>query len=80
MDASSGHRPHVLGRRGEGLAVSYLREAGWTVMERNYRFGRREVDLIVQKGWLLAFVEEHVVGFVASRTVVHENHTYVSRK
>jgi putative endonuclease len=26
-------------------------------MERNYRFGRREVDLIVRKGQLLAFVE-----------------------
>ena len=57
MDASPGHPPHVLGRRGERLAVDYLREAGWTVVERNYRFGRREVDLIVQKGRLLAFVE-----------------------
>ena len=47
----------MLGRRGERLAVDYLREAGWTVVERNYRFGRREVDLIVQKGRLLAFVE-----------------------
>jgi putative endonuclease len=53
MDASSGHAPHVLGRRGERLAVDYL----WTLVERNYRFGRREVDLIVQKGGLLAFVE-----------------------
>ena len=26
-------------------------------MERNYRFGRREVDLIAQKGEILAFVE-----------------------
>jgi len=26
-------------------------------MERNYRFGRREVDVIAQKGGLLAFVE-----------------------
>ena len=26
-------------------------------MPKNYRFGRREIDLIVQKGPLLAFVE-----------------------
>ena len=57
MDTSSGHPPHVLGRRGERLAVDYLCEGVWTVMERNYRFGRREVDLIVRKGQLLAFVE-----------------------
>jgi putative endonuclease len=30
---------------------------GWTVVKRNYRYGRREVYLIVQKGELLAFVE-----------------------
>lgn len=57
MDASPDHPPHVLGRRGERLAIDYLCAAGWRIIERNYRFGRREVDLIVQKGGLLAFVE-----------------------
>ena len=57
MGASPDHAPHVLGRRGERLAVDYLCEAGWTIVERNYRFRRREVDLIVRRGGLLAFVE-----------------------
>ncbi len=57
MGTHRDHPPHVLGRRGERLAIRYLRSAGWTVMARNYHFGRREADLIVRKGELLAFVE-----------------------
>jgi putative endonuclease len=49
--------PHVLGRRGEALARDHLVSLGWTILERNYRFGRREVDLIVRRGNLIAFVE-----------------------
>ena len=57
MGSHSDHLPHALGRRGERLAVRHLCAAGWTVVARNYRFGRREVDVIVRKGRLLAFVE-----------------------
>jgi putative endonuclease len=39
------------------LATRYLRRHGWSVVARNYRFGRREVDLVVRRGRLLAFVE-----------------------
>ena len=46
-----------LGREGEAIAASYLEEAGWTVLERNYRAGRNEVDLIVGCGRTVAFVE-----------------------
>jgi putative endonuclease len=56
MGTPSNYPPHVLGRRGERIATQHLRSAGWTVVARNYRFGRREVDL-VGKGPLLAFVE-----------------------
>jgi hypothetical protein len=49
MGVSSGHAPDILGGCAERLAVDYLRGTGWTLVERNYRFGRREVDLILQK-------------------------------
>ncbi len=37
--------------------LEYLAGRGWIIVERNYRFGRREVDLIVRRGNLIAFVE-----------------------
>ena len=38
---------HLLGRRGEDAAVQYLRNGGYTVLARNWRQGRAEVDAIV---------------------------------
>lgn len=47
-----------IGAGGEDLAVSFLAERGFEVLERNYRFGRAgEIDLIVRKGNLVVFVE-----------------------
>ena len=54
---SGGHAPHELGRRGERLAECYLRGRGWSILARNYRFGRREIDLVVRRGDLVVFVE-----------------------
>lgn len=50
-------RPISLGRRGENLAARYLRRAGYRILDRNVRLGRYEVDIIVQKGDTIAFVE-----------------------
>ncbi len=46
-----------LGVLGERLAARHLRENGYTILARNYRFGRREIDLIVARDDLVAFVE-----------------------
>lgn len=54
---STVHAPHVLGRFGEDCATAYLRRSGWRILARNYRFGRREVDLVARRGCLVAFVE-----------------------
>ncbi|MBD2757215.1 YraN family protein [Spirosoma validum] len=45
------------GNQGEEEAVHYLREKGYEIMTRNYRYQHAEIDLIVKKGKLLAFVE-----------------------
>jgi len=57
MATGEAHPPHALGRWGEARAARFLQARGWAVLARNYRFGRREVDLIVRRGPLLAFVE-----------------------
>jgi putative endonuclease len=55
--ASHVHPPHALGRLGESHAREYLRRRGWSIEALNYRFGRREVDIVARKGALVAFVE-----------------------
>ena len=46
-----------LGRRGEDMAAAYLEERGWTVLARNYRAGPKEIDLVMARDGVVAFVE-----------------------
>ncbi len=48
---------HVRGRQGEKLAAQYLTGEGYTVVERNFRSKRGEVDVIAVKGDQLVFAE-----------------------
>ncbi|MBT8489198.1 MAG: YraN family protein [Gemmatimonadetes bacterium] len=49
--------PHDLGAWGETTAARRLVSDGWAIVERNLCWGRREIDLVVRRGSLLAFVE-----------------------
>ena len=46
-----------LGKKGEQLAVDYLIRKGYTIVQRNYRFQKAEVDIIAQLKDTLAIVE-----------------------
>ena len=46
-----------LGRAAERAAASYFESRGWRILGRNVRVGRGELDLIVRRGPVLAFVE-----------------------
>ena len=46
-----------LGKKGEQLAIDYLVEKGYTIVEKNYRFQKAEIDVIAQKENVLAVVE-----------------------
>ena len=50
-------RHNELGLLGEEKAVAYLQEKGYTILERNYRFGRAEVDIIAGNAAHILFVE-----------------------
>ena len=47
----------VRGALGEQAAVDYLRQNGFMIVERNYRIGRSEVDIIATRYDELHFVE-----------------------
>lgn len=47
----------AVGRRGEQRAWEYLEHRGWRLLARNYRAGAKEIDLIVERGGVVAFVE-----------------------
>ena len=46
-----------LGQSGERAAELYLRQKGYDVTHRNWRFGHKEIDIVARKGNLLVFVE-----------------------
>lgn len=60
----------MIGKKGERAAARYLKKQGYRVLARNRRFSHNELDLIVRKKKLIAFVE------VKSRRVEQEEIPY----
>lgn len=47
----------IIGSRGEDAAMEWLRERGYYIVERNWRVGRYEIDIIAEHYDTLHFVE-----------------------
>lgn len=48
---------HEFGRWGEALAARHLAAHGWSILQRNFRLGHKEVDLVARRRGIVAFVE-----------------------
>ncbi len=46
-----------LGIQGEILALSFLQNKGWQILETNWRTGKAEIDIIAMHDDVLVFVE-----------------------
>lgn len=49
--------PHQLGKMGEDLAVDYLTNKGYQILERNWHSGHKEIDIVALIDDVLAIVE-----------------------
>lgn len=47
----------ITGNYGEDLAVNFLKEQGYKILERNYRIRGGEIDIVCMDGDYLVFVE-----------------------
>src|SRR4051812_23203696 len=47
----------AFGELGERIAERWLRRAGWRVLQRRFRSGHRDIDLVVERDGTVAFVE-----------------------
>jgi putative endonuclease len=48
---------NAFGELGERIAVRWLERAGWKILFRRYRSGRRDIDVVAEREGLIAFVE-----------------------
>lgn len=47
----------AFGELGERVAARWLERQGWRVVQRRFRNGRRDIDLVVERDGTVAFVE-----------------------
>jgi len=46
-----------IGKRGETLAISFLKKNGYRIIESNFRCRYGEIDIVAQDGKTVAFIE-----------------------
>lgn len=49
--------PAELGKKGEEIAVAYLKKEGYKIMARNWFYDHKELDIIAQQGDEIVIVE-----------------------
>lgn len=66
-----------IGRSYEELAAQFFLDRHYTILHRNYHAGHKEIDLIVQKGNVVVFVE---VKSAKSKSMGHPAERVTKRK
>lgn len=48
---------HLTGKQGENIALNHLQQNGYTILEKNWQAGHKEIDIIARKDDLMVVVE-----------------------
>lgn len=48
---------HLLGQKGEDIAADHLRKKGYIILHRNWKSGKRELDIVAEYKDFIVFVE-----------------------
>jgi putative endonuclease len=48
---------HILGQKGEDIAAGHLVEKGYRILHRNWKSGKRELDIVAENNDFIVFVE-----------------------
>ncbi len=86
-----GKESSTLGKEGEAIAVQFLTELGYKILDRNFRSQQGEVDIIAKDGDQLVFVEVKTysigsfgtplgaVGRSKKESLIHAARTYLMK-
>lgn len=50
-------RHNILGHKGEDIAADYLAKQGYSILDRNWMCGHKDLDIVAVKDRMLVFVE-----------------------
>lgn len=82
---------HTLGKRGEALALKYLVDNGFRILEKNWVAGKKEIDIIAEDNEFIIFIEvktrmadyllhpRDAVSVPKQRNIIYAAHTYIQR-
>lgn len=48
---------HIVGVKGEDVACNYLKKHKYKILERNFHYGKEEIDIVAMDGKYVVFVE-----------------------
>ena len=87
-----GKESPTIGKEGEAIAVKYLIDNGYKILDLNYRSQQGEIDIIAKDGDLIVFVEVKTyslgsygtplgaVGRSKKESIIHAARTYLLKK
>ncbi len=85
-------KSHSLGKKGELLAIKYLIDNAYMILEKNWVTGKKEIDIIAEDEEFIIFIEvktrmsdfqvhpREAVSVPKQRNIIYAAHTYLQRK